>query len=70
MNDVMAANRRTDPNFSQVSGFLPRDVALQFKIACTAKEISMTEGLEQAVMLWLKENAHQKKSPATESKGK
>ena len=60
MHDDMAVVRRNDPNFAQVSGYLPKEMALRFKIACTAKEISMTEGLEQAVSLWLEENAHDK----------
>ena len=60
MHDNMAVVRRNDPNFAQVSGYLPKEMALRFKIACTAKEISMTEGLEQAVSLWLEENAHDK----------
>jgi len=60
MHDNMAVVRRNDPNFAQVSGYLPKEMALRFKIACTAKEISMTEGLEQAVRLWLEENAHDK----------
>ncbi|MCU0552115.1 MAG: hypothetical protein MUC48_22495 [Leptolyngbya sp. Prado105] len=60
MYDDMAAVRRNDPNFAQVSGYIPKEMALQFKIACTAKEISMTEGLEQAVSLWLEKNAHDK----------
>lgn len=60
MHDDMAVVRRNDPNFAQVSGYLPKEMALRFKIACTAKEISMTEGLEQAVRLWLEENAHDK----------
>ncbi len=60
MYDNMAVVRRNDPNFAQVSGYLPKEMALRFKIACTAKEISMTEGLEQAVRLWLEENAHDK----------
>lgn len=52
MYDDMAAVRRNNPNFAQVNGYIPKEMALQFKIACTAKEIGMTEGLEQAVSLW------------------
>jgi hypothetical protein len=68
MHDDMAVVRRNDPNFAQVSGYLPKPMALRFKIACTAKEISMTEGLEQAVSLWLEENAHDK-APVANDKG-
>ncbi|HEY9881661.1 MAG TPA: hypothetical protein V6D29_24635 [Leptolyngbyaceae cyanobacterium] len=50
---TMAASRRADPGFSQVSGYVPKDLALKFKVACTAKEMSQSEALEKAIALWL-----------------
>lgn len=49
----MAGGRRDDPNFSQVSGYIPKEVALQFKATCTLVEISQTDALEEAIRLWL-----------------
>lgn len=59
MDDCMAT-RRGDPNYAQVSGYLPKELVLQFKIACTAKEVSITDALEQAVQLWLAQNQQSK----------
>jgi hypothetical protein len=47
--------KRDDPNYSQVSGYVPKDLALRFRIACTAKEISQSEALEEAIGKWLGE---------------
>lgn len=45
--------RRNDPNFVQVSAYISKDVGLNFKAACTLKQVSQTEALEQALALWL-----------------
>jgi hypothetical protein len=49
-------SKRDDPAYSQVSGHIPNDLALKFKIACTTKQISNSDGLEQAVRLWLEQD--------------
>lgn len=54
--DMNSRGKRGDPNYSQVSGYINKDVALQFKIVCTAKEISQSEALEEAIAAWLKAN--------------
>jgi hypothetical protein len=50
------ATKRSDPNYSQVSGYVPKELALRFRIACTAKEKSQSEVLEKALLLWLEQN--------------
>lgn len=54
--EQMAAGRRTDPNYSQVSGYLPKDLVIRFKVTCTQKELSQTDALEQAIDVWLQQN--------------
>jgi len=49
----MAASRRADPDFLQVSGYIKKDVALRFKAACTMQEVSQAEAMEEALELWL-----------------
>ncbi len=53
MKCLMAASRRADPNFTQVSGYVPKPLALDFKVAYTRAEINQSEALEQAIALWL-----------------
>lgn len=60
-SESMAAGRRTDPNYSQVSGYLPKDLVIRFKVTCTQKELSQTDALEQAIDAWLEKNEKQPK---------
>lgn len=53
--ELMAASRRADPGFSQVSGYVPKELALDFKVACTRAELSQSEALEQALALWIQQ---------------
>ncbi|MEM6426155.1 MAG: hypothetical protein AAF728_13505 [Cyanobacteria bacterium P01_D01_bin.128] len=46
-------NRRSDPNFVQVSGYLPKDLVLRFKQRLLLSDKSVQEGLEEAVSLFL-----------------
>ena len=51
----MSAAKRRDPNYIQISGDVKKDIALKFKAACTLNQISVGEGLEQAMSLWLEQ---------------
>jgi hypothetical protein len=51
----MSAAKRRDPNYIQISGDVKKDVCLRFKAACTLKQLSVGEGLEQAMILWLED---------------
>lgn len=50
---MTVVTKRDDPNYAQVSGHIPKDKALEFKIACTRRQISQSEALEEAVDKWL-----------------
>ena len=49
------ATKRHDPDYLQLSGYIPKGLGLRFKSVCTLKEISISEALEDAVTRWLKE---------------
>ena len=54
MDDLMAASsRRADPDFMQVSGYVPKSLALDFKVALTRAEMNQSEALEAAIALWI-----------------
>jgi hypothetical protein len=63
-----SVNRRNDPNYAQVSGYINKDLAMQFKITCTATEVSQTDALEEAVALWLEKQNKTGSKPKQESK--
>lgn len=56
MRDAMAASRRADPGYAQVSGYVQKEIALQFKAQCTMLETSQSEAIEEALKLWLEKN--------------
>lgn len=59
------ATRRGDPKYVQVSGYIPKELALRFKVACTALEKNRSEGLEEAIEIWLKHSDPLKKMSDT-----
>jgi len=56
ISEEMAATRRADPAYAQVSGYLPKELVIRFKVVCTQQEISQTDALEKAIALWLEQN--------------
>jgi hypothetical protein len=53
------ASKRADPNYQQVSGHIQKNMATEFKIACTRRGVSHSAGLEEAIALWLAINSQQ-----------
>jgi hypothetical protein len=53
--DEMAASRRADPNYVQISGHVPKALALEFKLAFTRAEINQSEAMEAAIALWVQQ---------------
>ena len=45
--------KRHDPNYMQLSGDVRKELGLQFKAACTLKQLSIGLGLEEAIEMWL-----------------
>jgi hypothetical protein len=45
--------KRGNPDFQQISGHIPTELSKNFKVACTLRGVSHSEGLEQAIKLWL-----------------
>jgi hypothetical protein len=55
------------PNMAELSTYIDKDLKLKFKLACTARERSMSEIVTELIEGWLEENA----SPTSgTSKGK
>lgn len=53
-NDLLeVASKRDDPDYQQISGHIPKELATEFKIACTRNGVSHSDGLEQAITIWL-----------------
>lgn len=52
-NQELAKSRRRDPNYMQACGDLPKPLALKLKAVCVMRELSQSEALEAAVIMWL-----------------
>lgn len=48
------ATKRNDPNYEQVSGYVPKDLALKFRIICTTDRLTQSDALEEALKFWIK----------------
>jgi hypothetical protein len=53
--DAMAASRRADPDYVQISGHVPKTLALDFKVAFTRAEMNQSEAMEAAIALWVQQ---------------
>lgn len=51
----MAAAKRRDPNYMQLTGDVKKELGLKFKAMCTLNQLAIGEGLEQAITLWLEQ---------------
>ncbi|NEP14437.1 MAG: hypothetical protein F6J86_16880 [Symploca sp. SIO1B1] len=67
-NKTEVPAKRDDPNYMQIAGDVKKQTGLRFKAICTLKQISVGEGLEQAMTMWL--NAQDEFPPSTTSKAK
>ena len=56
-SELMAGSKRHDPEYSQVSGYIPKDLALTFKSICVAKEVSISDALEGMIREWVEQNS-------------
>ena len=48
--------KRRDPNYAQITGHIPKELSLRFRVICTAKEIDISEGLEESIAQWVDQN--------------
>lgn len=63
MDNLNVAARRNDPNYMQIAGDVKKEIGLKFKAACMLQQLSLGQGLEQAIALWL-ENLDESKDTA------
>jgi hypothetical protein len=63
-NNSEVPAKRNDPDYMQISGDVKKDIGLRFKAQCSLKQLSLGEGLEQAITAWLAQAEN------TEKKGK
>ena len=65
MFDSMAASKRKDPEYQQVSGYVPKTLALKFKGFCTMEELEISEVMTELIAQWVEQ-----REPKLTAKGK
>jgi hypothetical protein len=58
------------PNMTELSTYIDKDLKLKFKLACTAKERSMSEIVTELIEGWLEENDTPTSDSSVGSKGR
>ena len=51
----MAASRRADPDYGQISGLIPKTLIIEFKVALARSGMNQSEAMEAAIALWVKQ---------------
>ncbi|BAZ03286.1 hypothetical protein NIES37_72990 (plasmid) [Tolypothrix tenuis PCC 7101] len=64
LEELMA---KLPPNMTELSSYIDKDLKLRFKLACTAKQKTMSEVITDLIEEWLEENENP--SPAKKEKG-
>ena len=49
----MAASRKADPDYGQISGLVPKVLITEFKVATARADLNQSEALEAAIALWV-----------------
>lgn len=56
MREIDQEMAKLPPNMSELSTYIDKDLKLKFKLACTARERSMSDVVTDLVERWLEEN--------------
>lgn len=52
--ETMAASRRADPDYAQISGLIPKTLITEFKVALARSGLNQSEAMEAAIAMWVK----------------
>jgi len=52
--------KRGNPDYQQISGYIPVELAKKFKIACTMRSLDQSEAIEAAIERWVEEGENEK----------
>ncbi len=52
--------KRRSPDYTQIFGYVPKELAVKFKTFCTAKQLEQSEVIEQLLQQWVSEQENEK----------
>jgi hypothetical protein len=56
MREINQEMAKLPPNMTELSTYIDKDLKLKFKLACTARERSMSDIVTELIEGWLEEN--------------
>jgi len=57
--DLMPGGKKEDPRYAQLSGHIPKELALRFKAECALQSKTISTALEEAVQMWMAANTQE-----------
>ncbi len=69
MREINQEMAKLPPNMTELSTYIDKDLKLKFKLACTARERSMSEIVTELIEGWLEENDEPASSTSAKGTG-
>src|SRR3712207_7804502 len=56
-SDVCSSDlgKRNNPNYNQMTAYVPKDISVKFKTLCTAKQLEQSEVITSLIVRWIEE---------------
>ncbi len=70
MREIDQEMAKLPPNMSELSTYIDKDLKLRFKLACTARERSMSDVVTDLIEGWLEENEPPTSGTSSGGKGR
>jgi hypothetical protein len=67
LDDLNELARRNNPNYSQVTGLIDKDLARKLRVYCADQDVTIAEVMEEAIADYLEKKQSQKTEPSTSS---
>jgi hypothetical protein len=59
-------DRRKSPEYRQLSGHIPEEMYREFKSFCALKDVSQSEAMEEAIVLWMEKQREARTNKASQ----
>lgn len=64
-SDIEDLARRNNPDYSQVTGLIDKDLARRLRVYCADQDVTIAEVMEEAISDFLEKKQAQQKQPPT-----
>lgn len=57
---VKQQSKRSNPDYTQIFGYVPKTMAVKFRTLCASKELQQSEVIEKILGRWIEEQESEK----------